>query len=110
MVGAALETSGEILRSHYSFFKAKGAKATTVFGNIVERRLTHKDTRSGFVWFFLYHKTGFFWGAWVAQSGKCLTPDSGSGLALRVLSLDPKLGSILGVEPTLNNSNNNNNN
>lgn len=46
----------------------------------------------------------------MAQSGKCLTPDSGSGLALRVLSLDPKLGSILGVEPTLNNSNNNNNN
>jgi len=37
----------------------------------------------------------------VAQSVERPTPDLSSGLDLRVLSSDPSLGSVLGVEPTL---------
>ena len=36
--------------------------------------------------------------AWVAQSGKCLTLDFGSGHDLRVMRLSPALDSVLGVE------------
>ena len=39
-------------------------------------------------------------GAWVAQLVKCLTPDLTSGPDLRVVSLSPALGSILGMEST----------
>ena len=38
--------------------------------------------------------------AWVAQSGKCLTPDFGSGHDLRVVRLSPVLGSMLIGEST----------
>ena len=37
-------------------------------------------------------------GAWVAQVVKCPTLDLSSGLDLRVISLSPALGSVLGVE------------
>ena len=39
-------------------------------------------------------------GAWVAQSVKHRTLDLSSGLALRVVSSSPTLGSMLGMEPT----------
>ena len=38
------------------------------------------------------------WGAWVAQSVKCLTFDFGSGRDPRVMRLSPTLGSVLDVE------------
>lgn len=38
-----------------------------------------------------------FWGAWMAESVKCPTLDFSSGLHLRVMSVSPLLGSILGV-------------
>jgi len=37
----------------------------------------------------------------VAQSVKCPTLDLSSGLDLRVVSSNPMLGSMLGMEPTL---------
>ena len=40
-------------------------------------------------------------GAWVAQSVKCRTLDLSSDLDLRVVSSSPRLGSTLGMEPTL---------
>ena len=40
-----------------------------------------------------------FWGTWVAQPVKCLTPDFGSGHDLRVVRWNPVLGSVLGMEP-----------
>lgn len=39
-------------------------------------------------------------GAWVARSAERPTADLNSGLNLRVMGLDPELGSALGVEPT----------
>lgn len=38
------------------------------------------------------------WGAWVAWSVKCPTPDLSSGHDLRLRRRRPTLGSILGVE------------
>ena len=38
-------------------------------------------------------------GPWVAQSGKHLSLEFGSGHDLRVMRLSPALGSMLGVEP-----------
>ena len=39
------------------------------------------------------------WGAWLAQSVKCLTLDFGSDHDLRVVRLSPASGSVLSVEP-----------
>ena len=39
-------------------------------------------------------------GAWAALCVKCLTPDLGSGLDIRVVNSGPVLGSVLGVQPT----------
>ena len=39
-------------------------------------------------------------GAWVAQSTELLTPDLSSAVNLKVVSLSPTLGSMLGVEPS----------
>ena len=39
------------------------------------------------------------WGDWVSQLVKQMTLDFSSGHDLRVMSLSPKSGSVLGVEP-----------
>ena len=46
-------------------------------------------------------------GTWVAQAVKRLTFDFSSGLDLRVVSSSPTLGSMLGMEPTLQKQNKN---